>query len=83
MTDPKGYPIEHRFSWRMNSWKDGREQRGFLTGEFRNPKKGEYYLSGGPAQGWKAPNDLDSPYYILRIATVRKTVVTTYKEVGP
>lgn len=36
------------------------------TGEFRPPKKDEYYLSGGPPQAWQAPNDLTDTFYILR-----------------
>lgn len=34
------------------------------TGEFRPPRKGEWYLSGAIVQAWKAPNDLSTPYWI-------------------
>jgi hypothetical protein len=33
--------------------------------EFRPPKKGEFYLSGAIVQAFKAPNDLDSSYWIV------------------
>jgi hypothetical protein len=36
------------------------------TGEFRKPRKGEYYLSGAIITAWRATNDLDSPYWIAR-----------------
>ena len=34
------------------------------TGEFRPPKKGEYYLSGAEIQAYRAPADLDTAYWI-------------------
>lgn len=36
----------------------------YRLGEFRNPRKNEFYLSGAVVQGWRAPNDLGSPYRI-------------------
>ena len=36
------------------------------TGDFRPPRRGEFYLSGAIPQAWQAPNDLSTPYYILR-----------------
>ena len=32
---------------------------------FRNPRKGEFYLSGAVVQAWKAPNDLGTPYHVV------------------
>jgi hypothetical protein len=32
---------------------------------FRNPKAGEFYLSGAIVAAYKAPNDLSSPYHIV------------------
>jgi hypothetical protein len=32
---------------------------------FRNPKRGEFYLSGAIVAAYKAPNDLSSPYHIV------------------
>lgn len=34
------------------------------TGEFRPPKKGEFYLSGAIITAYRAPNDLSSPFWI-------------------
>lgn len=39
------------------------------TGEHRPPKAGEWYLSGAIPEAWRAPNDLTTPYHILRPAT--------------
>lgn len=36
------------------------------TGEFRNPKRGEYYLSGAIVEAYRAPNDLSTPFWIAR-----------------
>ena len=33
---------------------------------FRNPKKGEFYLSGAIPMGYMAKNDMSSPYHIIR-----------------
>ena len=45
------------------------------TGEYRNPLKGEFYLSGADPGAWAAYNDMSSPYHILRPVRV-KTVTT-------
>ena len=34
------------------------------NGEFRPPKRGEYYLSGAIVEAYRAPNDLSTPYWI-------------------
>lgn len=45
--------------------------RGALTGEFRIPKKGEWYLSGAIPEAYRAPTDeMRTPYYILRLVRV-------------
>ena len=36
----------------------------YTLGEFRPPRKGEFYLSGAVVQGWRAPNDLSTAYRI-------------------
>lgn len=36
------------------------------TGEFRAPKRGEYYLSGAIVEAYRAPNDYSTPYWIAR-----------------
>lgn len=37
------------------------------TGEFRFPKKGEWFLSGSIIEAYLAPNNLTSAYYIARL----------------
>ena len=34
------------------------------TGEFRPPKKAEFYLSGAVVHAYRAPNDLSTAYWI-------------------
>jgi hypothetical protein len=48
------------------------------TGEFRCPKKGEWYLSGAVIEAYKAPNDLSSEYHIAKLVHVKQ--VTTIVE---
>ena len=36
------------------------------TGEFRAPKKGEWYLSGAIVEAYRAPNDLGTAYHIAK-----------------
>jgi hypothetical protein len=45
-----------------------------ITGEFRNPLKGEYYLSGAIPEAWQAPNNLLTRYHICRIVRIEKRV---------
>jgi len=45
------------------------------TGEYRRPKKGEYYLSGAIVEAWRASNDLKTPYWIARLIRVKTRVV--------
>lgn len=44
------------------------QRHGILTGEFRPPKAGEWYLSGAIPECYRAPNDLTTAYQIVRIA---------------
>jgi hypothetical protein len=44
------------------------------TGEYRPPRKGEWFLSGALINAFQAPNDLSIPYHIARIVRVRKIV---------
>ena len=49
------------------------------TGEFRCPKKGEWYLSGAIIEAYHAPNDLTTEYHIavlVKTKTETKTTVT-------
>jgi hypothetical protein len=57
------------------------------TGEFRAPKKGEYYLSGSIPMAYLAPNDLTQIYHILRpcASPPRRIVIDgfAYQLIGP
>lgn len=44
-----------------------RKIKAVKTGEFRCPKKGEWYLSGTIVQAYKAPDALSSPYHIVKL----------------
>lgn len=49
---------------------NGHKIRGVMgqpTGEFRSPKKGEWYLSGEIPEVYRANNDLSSPYHICEL----------------
>lgn len=59
------------------SLKDGRFVRAIRCGEFRAPKKGEWYLSGFTPTAYRAPNDLLSAYNILSLVIVEKRTVVT------
>lgn len=41
------------------------------TGEFRFPKKGEWFLSGAIIQGYKTQNDLTTSYNIGKLVEVK------------
>lgn len=56
-----------------------RKVQAVKTGEFRNPKRGEWYLSGAIPEGYKAPNDLSSPFHILKLVKVEVQTVVTEK----
>lgn len=43
-----------------------REKLRCLRGDFRPPRKGEYYLSGAIVAAYKAPNDLSTAFRIVR-----------------
>lgn len=38
----------------------------YSLGAYACPKKGEWFLSGGTAEAWRALDDLDCPYRIVR-----------------
>ena len=48
------------------------------AGKKRCPKKGEWYISGAIPEGYKASNDLRTPFHIgTLVLTEAKTIVTT------
>jgi len=47
------------------------------TGEFRKPKRGEWFISGAGPEGYLAPANLDYSYPIGKLVTVKiQTIVT-------
>lgn len=40
------------------------------TGERRAPRQGEWYLSGAVVEGYRAPNDLSTPYHIAKLVVL-------------
>jgi len=55
--------IEMAKKYRAASWLD-RPQWFERTGEYRPPKKGEYYISGAIPEVYQAPNDLSQDHTI-------------------
>lgn len=51
--------------YRAAGWLDG-QQWFENSGEFRQPKKGEHYLSGAIPEVYKAPNDLGMEFQIMK-----------------
>ncbi len=54
-----------------------RDCRARATGEYRKPRKGEWFLSGAIVEGYQAVSDMASAYYIaelVEIKTVEKVV---------
>lgn len=47
----------------------GDKRRFIRTGEFRAPRKGEWYLSGAIPGAYCAPNDLPTQHHILKPVT--------------
>lgn len=53
------------------------------TGEFRPPKRGEFFLSGAPPEVYRTPNDLSQSYHIMRPATHDETHCRTCGQPNP
>lgn len=49
--------------------------KGKLTGEFRPPKKGEWYLSGAIPECYEAPNDLLSSFNIIEVVKMETIII--------
>ena len=67
---PEFYPVGYRD-----------DIRAIKTGEFRPPKKGEYYISGAVPTVYRALADLDDSYHIAKKVHVRKVIA--YEIIGP
>ena len=53
---------------------EGVSIKAILTNQFREPMKGEWYLSGAIPEAYRAINDLSTKYRILKLVLVRQTV---------
>ena len=58
--------------------------RAVMAGEFRCPKKGEWYLSGAMVEAYRAPNDLWTGYHIAKLVRVKINtiieIIVDYRE---
>jgi len=72
----KFFRLASRFSNPNISLSQQKDLRGKLTGEFRAPKKGEWYLSGAIPECYQAPNDLSIKFNIVKIVTTKTTITT-------
>lgn len=50
----------------------GRSLMAMKTGEFRQPRAGEWFLSGAIPQGYRATNDMAGEYHILRLVVAHQ-----------
>lgn len=55
--------------------------RAKLTGEFREPKKGEWYISGAIPNGYRALEDLTAKYHIAVLVKVKVETVRIVTEI--
>ena len=60
--------------------KDGFYLRAIKTDSFREPKKGEWYLSGAIPKAYKAPNDLGIRFRIMKLTKVKKETIVKWFE---
>lgn len=79
---PRGlFPGEFSFSVRPD-----RDIRYRATGEYRQPRRGEFFLSGAIITAYRAPNDLSTPYWIaepVRLVACSHCGGTGKVEAGP
>lgn len=64
--------------------KISRNIKAIKTGEFREPKKGEWYLSGAIVEAYRAPNDYpkNSKYHIAKLVLTETVTKTATKIVN-
>lgn len=93
MKNPKGHIHEETFYPLGDFFPTiRRDGQGFMrrcdimaqwSGEYREPKKGEWYLSGAVVTAYKAPNDLSTKYFIATIVEVKvKTCFEVIKKLS-
>ena len=66
----KMYPVVDHLPYSVR-----RDVRAIRTGEFRCPKKGEWYVSGAVPEAYMAPNDLSMEFHIAKLVKVKTTVI--------
>ena len=73
------YPVENWMYWSSNA--GGIRAR--WNGEFRAPKKGEYYLSGAEVMAYQAPSDYgkNCKYHIAELVRIKTETIVTVVEV--
>lgn len=54
---------------------NGRNVRAVRSGEWRAPKKDEWYLSGADVVAYRAKGDMSTPYLIARLVEVEEVKV--------
>jgi len=59
--------------WDAQPRRDGKYLQSLATGEFRPPLKGEWYLSGAKPTAYRASNDFNASYYIMRLVVVEQS----------
>ena len=72
------YPVVDRVPGLSDLDRRQLQIRAICTGEFRCPKKGEWFLSGSPIEAYYAPNNLPTMYYIAKLVvtkTITKTII--------
>ena len=72
------YPVVDRVPGLSDLDRRQLQIRAIWTGEFRCPKKGEWYLSGSPIEAYRAPNDLPTKYHIAKLVktkTITETII--------
>ena len=68
------YPLVDFYHGPRLTNEERRDLRAVATGEFRAPRRGEWFLSGAIIEAYEAKNDLTTPYHIARIVITTTTV---------
>ena len=82
MTPAKIYPLARpgTIPHRKSEKTPASEVMATPTGEFREPKKGEWFLSGAVIEAYQAESDATTKYYIARLVRVRKVITEVIEE---
>jgi len=79
MSTIKTYPISNRYEWNRKhglKFDDRSLVKAIKSGEFREPKKGEWFISGAIPEAYYAPNDLTQKYHIAKFVKIELTEST-------